>query len=321
MPCCFKKSRIKKNNQTEKANEDKYYVLGVEKSAKIERIAFVSDKLISSLHINESYESFKASNVRRLMSPNKGFFRTGLGHSSENLSKLIGLKTKIPSPREAVEITLKCSFVSTWQKMGDKHLESIQSSLHKFVDDSVVREELSKIISGIDHAFDKKELTPLQELEYSALALNCDVFYIDQETESLKCFFNIRMVRSRSRAVIVLQLEHELNIIAYTERKSRGFDFRSNIYEAPFKRETAVELEKLRNKSCKLFYRQLINSKIPNYTVYILNIMVITQIVSLIWIFWKINLTKMTQFLCLKHYLILNKYLIFKPKYLTQINT
>jgi hypothetical protein len=252
MPCCFKKSRVKKNNKTEKATEDKYYVLGVEKSAKIDRVAYISDKLIHSLKINETYESFKKANVRRLMSPNKGFFRTGLDHPSETLSSLLGLKTKIPSPKEAIEITLKCSFVSTWRKPGTEHLESIEGSLKKIIDDLVVKEELSKIISGIDEAFHKKELSLLEELEYSALALNCDVFYLDAETDSLKCFFYTPMVRSRSRAIIVLQIENDLNIIAYTERKARGFEFHANIYETPFNKETAIELEKLRNESCKL---------------------------------------------------------------------
>jgi len=65
------------------------------------------------------------------------------------------------------------------------------------------------------------------------------------------------MVRPRSRAVIILQTDTEVDILAYTERKTRGFEFRCNIYESPFTRDTYVELEKLRNESCKL--------KIPSY--------------------------------------------------------
>jgi hypothetical protein len=252
MPCCFKKSRVKKNTSTEKAIEDKYYVLGREKAAKVDRIAFLSDTIIHSLHIRESYEIFIKDNVRRLMSPNKGFFRTGLGNPSETLSNLLGLKTKIPSPRESVETTLKCSFLSTWSILGTQHLETITNDLAKTIEDPIIREELSKIISGIDHAFHNKELTPLQDLEYTTLALQCDVFRIHSETGSLNCFFTTPMVRSKSRAVVVLQTENELNILAYTERKTRGFEFRTNIYETPFTNETAVELEKLRNVSCTL---------------------------------------------------------------------
>lgn len=257
MPCCFKKSRAKKNEKTEKATEDKYYILGVEKAAKVERIAFLPSNIISSLHISEKYELFKDGGVRRLMSPNKGFFRTGLGHPSESLSGLLGLKVKIPSPRESIETVLKCSFLSTWRKTGSTHLESITNEIAKINKDELVQTELAKLISGIDESFHKKELTKLEELEYSALALQCDIFRVYTDTATLGCMFYTPIVRPRSRGIIVLQTETEIDILAYTERRSRGFEFRCNIYESPFTRETYVELEKLRNESCKL--------KIPSY--------------------------------------------------------
>jgi hypothetical protein len=66
------------------------------------------------------------------------------------------------------------------------------------------------------------------------------------------------MVRPRSRGVIILQNEDEVDILGYTERKARGFEFLANIYEKPFEKETYIELEKLRNASCK--------SATPSYT-------------------------------------------------------
>ena len=119
-------------------------------------------------------------------------------------------------------------------------------------------EGLAKIISGIDEAFHKKELSPIEELEYSALALNCDVFRIYLDSAELGCMFYAPMVRPRSRGIVVLQHDDEIDILAYTERKSRGFEFRTNIFESPFKRETYVLLEKTRNQACK--------SKIPSYS-------------------------------------------------------
>jgi len=258
MPCCFKKSRVKKNEKVEKATEDKYYILGMEKTAKLDRIAFLPDNILSSLHINEKYELFKEGGVRRLMSPNKGFFRTGLGNPSETLSGFLGLKAKIPSPRESVETVLKCSFLSTWRKTGSTHLESITNDIAKNNKDELVQSELAKLISGIDEAFHKKELTTLEELEYAALALQCDIFRIHTDTATLGCMFYVPMVRPRSRGIIVLQTDTEIDILAYVERKTRGFEFRCNIYESPFTKETYVELEKLRNESCKL--------KIPSYS-------------------------------------------------------
>jgi len=257
MPCCFKKSRSKKNDKTEKITEDKYYVLGIEKAAKPERIAFLPMPILNSLRINEKYESFKDGGVRRLMSPNKGFFRTGLGYPSENLAKYLGLKAKIPSPRESVDTVLKCSFLHTWKRIGTAHLDSIENELKKTNNDSLVQTELAKLISGIDDAFHKKELTTLEELEYTALALQCDVFRVFIDSATLGCMFHAPMVRPRSRGIIILQNEDEVDILAYTERKTRGFEFRCNIYESPFTKDTYVEVEKLRNQSCKL--------RIPSY--------------------------------------------------------
>jgi hypothetical protein len=272
MPCCFKKSRSKKNEKIEKDTEDKYYVLGIDKTAKPERIAFLPPSILMALHINEKYESFKDGGVRRLMSPNKGFFRTGLGRSSENLPKFLGLKAKIPSPRESVETVLKCSFLHSWKRVGTTHLDSIENEIKKLNNDPLVQSELAKLISGIDDAFHKKELSALEELEYTTLALQCDVFRIFINSSKLGCMFYAPIVRPRSRGIIVLQNEDEVDVLAYTERKTRGFEFRCNIYESPFAKETYVELEKLRNQSCKL--------KIPSYNEALLAIQQLLPIIE-----------------------------------------
>jgi len=257
MPCCFKKAKSK---GAEKKLEDKYYVLSPDKTIDAERIAFLQPKVINALQLNEKYELFASGSVRRLMSPNKGFFRAGLGHASETLPGFLGIKTKIPSPRESVTTTLKCSFLNTWKRMGTKHLDHIENELNKlpeYREDDLVKQGLARVISGLDEAFEKKELTALEELEYCALALSCDVFRIYTDSATLGCMFYAPMVRPRSRGVVILQNEDEVDILAYTERKSRGFEFRANIFESPFTRETYTELEKLRNQSCK--------TRIPSY--------------------------------------------------------
>lgn len=250
MPCCFKKPRAK---GSEKKGEDKYYVLSPDKSIDPERIAFLPKNILNSLHINETYELFASGAVRRLMSPNKGFFRAGLGQASKTLPGFLGIKAKIPSPREAIPIVLKCSFLHTWKRMGTKHLDHIRNELDKLpeFENDLIKEGLSKVISGFDEAFEKGELSALEDLEYSSLALNCDVFRIFTDSGTLGCMFYAPMVRPRSRGIVVLQTEDEVDILAYTERKTRGFEFRTNIFEAPFTKETYVELEKLRNQSCK----------------------------------------------------------------------
>jgi len=257
MPCCFKTSKSKKNAKVE---TDAYYILSEIKPLESERIAFLSEKLLNSLKIKEAYDLFK-SGTRRLMAPNKGYFRVGLGHASELLPKFLGLKTKIPSPRESLETTLKCSFLHTWNKLGTTHIDTIESGLKKispFGEDDVLCKGLAHIISGIDEAFRSKELSNIEELEYSALAMQCDVFRIFIDSAQLGCMFYAPMVRPRSRGIIILQRDTEVDILAYTERKTRGFDFRTNIFDSPFTKETYTELEKLRNEACF--------TKIPAYS-------------------------------------------------------
>jgi hypothetical protein len=249
MPCCFKKSRAKKNEKPEK-NEDRYYILGEDKSELgNERISYIPKTILDSLHITEKYEFGRTSRF----TAGSGFFRVGLGHSSETLPKFLGLKTKIPSPRESINLVTKCSFMRSWNKLGTEHLDTITSSLKKIPEFSsdTISTNLAKIISGIDEAFHKKELLPLEELEYSAIALQTDLFRIDLNTKKLGCIFYSPIARPRSKGIVVFQDEEEINILAHATRQARGFSFQANIFDAPFKKETYVELEKLRNESCR----------------------------------------------------------------------
>jgi len=250
MPCCFRKSRAKKNAQTEKGMEDKYYILGEDKTELgQDRISFIPKKIIESLHINEKYEGVE----RRLVGGLTGFYRVGLGHSIDTLPKFFKLKSKIPSPRESISLLVKCSFFRTWKKTGTTHLETIESSLKKLPEynDEKIYKNLAKIVSGIDEAFHKKELSQLQEIEYSAICLQCDIFRIDLKTNKLGCLFYVPISKPRTRGIIILQDDDEVTILAHTTRESRGFSYFANVFESPFKKETYVELEKLRNQACK----------------------------------------------------------------------
>jgi len=259
LPCCFKKSRAKKNVSDEKAIEDKYYILTELKTDIGEfRVAFLPTKLVESIKLGEHYTDLGGS--RRLQNGMKGFFRVGMGHSSETLTKLLNLKIKIPTPRESIETLMKCSFLRTWKVKGDTHLEAIENSLKRidpFKEDTLARENMTRLISGIDRAFEKKELTPADELEYSAMALNCDVFRISLDTNSINCMFHTRFTPTRSRGIIVLQSGDSIDILSNVTRIARGFEYNSNIFEAPFKKDTYTIVEKLRNEAC--------HTEIPSY--------------------------------------------------------
>ena len=259
MPCCYKTAESK----TVKEFEDKYYILS-ETKANIPkfRCALLPQKLLDALFITETYDQFKGD-IKRILAPHSGFFRVGMGRPIDTLPRFLGLPSKIPSPRESIENTLKCSFVATWKHKGEDHLEDIMKN-------PKVNPSLAKIISGIDEAFHKKELTLLQELEYAAICLQCDVFRVSTDTNMLSCMFYSPMMKPRSLGIVILQTGDELDILSNVQRDDKlrvkgsdpdditSFQYRSNVFQAPFKRATYVELEKLRNKAC--------STKIPSYT-------------------------------------------------------
>ena len=255
LPCCFQKSRAAKNSKVGKdiEEQDKYYIIGETKTGlKPLRNALIPKSLIDTLLIPETYETITGK-TRRLASGMSGFFRVGLGNPSETISTLLfGKHIAIPSPRESIETTLKCSFLRTWSTPSDTHAKSIENELKKSPEfqDTLVRENLARLISGIDDAYSKKALTNIQELEYCCIALHCDIFRINTETNAMKCMFYAPMVRPRTRGIIVLEDEEDVDIISHVTRLSRGFEYKSNVFESPFKKETYIQLETLRNESC-----------------------------------------------------------------------
>jgi hypothetical protein len=251
MPCCFKKSRAKKNLEVKNDMEDKYYILGETKTGLgFQRVSFIPEPLRNSLHISESYEGLEGS-TRRLQGGMSGFFRVGMGRPSETLAGFLGLKTKIPAPHESPETVLKCSFLRNWMSPGTKNLDSIKHSLKDY------SEELAKLVAGIDEAFAAKTLTVMEDLEYSALALQCDVFRVFTNSNSIGCMFYAPIVRPRSRGIVVLQNEDEIDILSHVTRLVRGFNFTSNIFQPPFRKEMVVEVEKQRNAACR--------TEVPSY--------------------------------------------------------
>lgn len=249
MPCCFKTTQKKK---AEKSEDNKYYINREDKaSIKEFQLAFLPEQLITLLHIQEKYEILRK--LKRISNGMTGYFRVGLGRPSETLPDFLGLKTKVETPRNAIESVLKCSFFRSFKKLGDSHLESIEASLRKippYDKDDYVRQNIAKIVSGIDEAFNRKELSSLEELEYSAIFLQCDIFRVFTDSNTVGCTFYSPIVRARTRGIVILQNGRTLDILSHVTRSSRGFQYKSNIFESPYKKDTHVVLEKARNQSC-----------------------------------------------------------------------
>jgi hypothetical protein len=257
MPCCFTKPQNIKSSDT----QDKYYV-NRDSIANLKelRVAFLKKELIDSLEIDETYDLLSGT-PKRLQTGMSAFFRVGLGRPSETLPGLLGLQIKVPPPIESIETLLKCSFLRTWKTLDDSNLAVIENKLKKispFESENVVQEHLAKIISGIQTAFTKKELSILQELEYACLFLQCDIFRIYTNTNTLGCLFYSQIIKTRSRGIVILQSDKVVDILCHVTRLPRGFQYRANVFASPFKKETYSMLEKLRNKSCSI--------KTPSYS-------------------------------------------------------
>ena len=258
MPCCFK------NPRKEKASDDapdKYYVnretiVGLKEL----RLAFLSKDLLTSLQINETYELL-AGPVKRLNNGMSGFFRVGIGRPSETLPEILELTTTIPPPLESIETVLRCSFLRTWKQFNTANLQEIETALNKippYNSNEAIRSNLARSISGIHTAYMKKELSILQELEYVCLFLQCDIFRIHTNANTLGCLFYSPIVKPRTRGIIILQTEKTVDILCHVTRLPRGFQYKGNVFQSPFKKDTYSILEKLRTKAC--------TTKIPSYS-------------------------------------------------------
>ena len=163
------------------------------------------------------------------------------------------MKTAIPSPSESVDSVLKCSFLSTWAKKSDTNLPQIKERLKELE----LPEELASIISGIDEAYEKKELPVMYELEYCCVVLQCDVFRVLMDKKTLGCVFYSPIAKPRTRGIIALQLGQTVDVLSYVSRVGNSLTFKSNVFAEPFKSDTAEELQKLRNNAC--------GTKVPSY--------------------------------------------------------
>ena len=234
MPCCY--STDKTGTQKDAAS-DKYYILGETKNAVPPfRLSYIPKPILDSLFLKETYELFREST--RIQTATSGYFRIGIGRPSETLPKLLGLKTAIASPREKPEFAMKCSFFPTWVNMGEDYDD---------IEEEIESEPLAKRVAGIDEAFKSGKLTVVQELEYTALALKCDVFRV--VNNEFECFFQTRMTK-KERGVLILQDGDVYTAISFVSRKGNNLTYATNVYEKPFGEITRKELERLQTKAC-----------------------------------------------------------------------
>jgi hypothetical protein len=266
VPCCYTKSRTKKPGIPTEL-KDKYYVFLESKTNLPElRLAKVDADSLEHLYLKESYTKLVNNRLptpytkldnQRLSENEENFFRVGLGHPSNTLPTLLGMTQKIPAPRDAIKTVLKCSFFRLWTKSSNTHFTDIYNKLGEFKD-TTAREHIARTISGIDDAFEHKELSVIEELEYSALALQCDLFRFNVRTQTMGCFLYSPIVKPRTRGIIIMQTDQDIDILTHAKRVKNAITYRSNIFEPPFAPYTYRQSERLRARAC--------STQIPNYS-------------------------------------------------------
>jgi len=248
-PMCYKSSKERKLKKIDK--DDKYYILSENKSTSYGRFAYLSKELLNSIHITEEYKlATEAGN--RIQTGMSGYFRVGLGRPSEGLPSFLNTATRLLSPRHAIANILRCAFVGTWSMTSETYASEIEDKLDMkpFSEDPVAKKHMARVISSIDEAFTDGRLSIVQELEYSAIQLNVDVYRINIANLTIGCTFYTPQVKMRTKAVIILQRGEDVDCLCYITRQQKKFIYKANIFEPPFSNETHIELTKRRAKSC-----------------------------------------------------------------------
>ena len=276
LPCCFMKEKSERAD-IKRESDLKYYILSERKRLEPLSVSFLPAEIVRSLHINDLYDADAKKDIlegKRVAGGVWGFFRVGLGRPVKNLPIFFYEKTKerpaIPKPAESIgiDITLKCSFFHTWTKKSDTNLASI---IHELKDKNL-SEELAPLIAGVDNAFERGELTQLQELEYTCVFLKCDVFRLNMNTNTIGWLFQSPVSAPRSRAILTLELDNRIDVLSFVTREgsvnaktgyrtgSPDMVFKADLLHKYFsqKTDTYAELEKMRNA---------FRTEIPNYTV------------------------------------------------------
>lgn len=251
IPCCFTTAQslrvAPKQNEPPSAAEA-YYVLG-ESKAKLGplRLGYIPKMVGKALGIPLKYNETVASG-NRIQAGQAGMYRAGVGHAAETLPQILGHSGRVKPPIENADATMRCSFFRTWKGTDVEADEDIIPKQYTY------RYRLAGRVASIDKAFREKRLTSLEELEYSALSLDCQLFvlYVSTDSVELGCFMNIGSVRSVNRAVAVMIGDAgEPEYITHVARITTSPQFTANLYKsAIFPPSTLKTLIDLRGKAC-----------------------------------------------------------------------
>jgi hypothetical protein len=231
IPCCFQTPRPATEVLAPK--EEATYVLSPD-SANVGplRFAYLESAFADRIGLSPNYA--KTVKKGRLASGESDVFRVGLGRPSKTLPALLDDKTPILRPREAKENVLQCSFFRSWKdrKDGDN--------------------EIDRIVSSIDAAYQQGGLSLLEELEYVTTFLKAEVIRVDMESGQVICGFWAEGGGATSRTVVLLGN----TLLAQVSRKkvSKGYatSFTTDLRKPPFAEKTLGILRERHTRACSI---------------------------------------------------------------------
>jgi hypothetical protein len=107
-------------------------------------------------------------------------------------------------------------------------------------------------VASIDKAFKNGMLSSIEELEYAAIALDCQVFVLyEGETVEIGCFMGVGAVRSVNRSIAVVISNGDPEYISHVARVTTTPQFTANLHKASvFPPTILAKLTDLRKKAC-----------------------------------------------------------------------
>ena len=230
VPCCYKKPASAAAAEvlgTSKTQLDDYYVLtsGVIPAL---RISYLPADLAGRMGVKTDYA--KTCPTNRIEASSTDMFRVGLGRARETLPKLLNDERPIPTPLHAKEKVIQCSFFRTWKALGDGDTP------------------IERITDGIDKAYRDQSMTPLDEIEYVSLILDCRVMRINVAKKTMLCGFWSDKTSARSRTIVLLDTDVLGKVTRRAGKVGSKFDYVVDVNK--FDERAKTTLQAAHTQSC-----------------------------------------------------------------------
>lgn len=228
-PCCYKKPATAAASEVlgPKTATDDYYVLSAGVVPAL-RISYLPIDLAKRLGVKTDY--LKTCPRNRIEASATDMFRVGVGLPRESLPVLLHDERPIPTPSDAKDKIIQCSFFRTWKELGDG--------------DTLIE----RITNGIDKAYRDKSLPALDEIEYVSLILDCRVMRINTAKNTMLCGFWSDKTSAKSRTIALLDTDVLGKVSRRAGNVGTKFDYVIDVNK--FEESTKVKLRQLHVSAC-----------------------------------------------------------------------